>query len=114
MLFTTSAFSHIFPEIRVDAVRFIDLLLSLVPKVVVSGWTESSPMESSAVEGRAETSSAGGSQHGRRVLNGYLALFDLKGKPGGNTDSVLISNVLLIMSHRKSTCWIIIEPDIIR
>ena len=61
--------------------RLVDLLLDVFPKVVVSGWIDnSSPVDG---EGRAETSVAGGSQHGQRVLNGYLALFDLKGKPGG-------------------------------
>jgi pre-rRNA-processing protein IPI1 len=53
MLFTTSAQTHIFPEIRVDAIKVLDLLLDIIPEVVVS---------------------RGASGHGLRVLNGYLSL----------------------------------------
>jgi pre-rRNA-processing protein IPI1 len=80
----TSALSHIFPEIRVDAVKFVDILLDLVPEAVVDGWTSYGETN----EQRAETSASGASQHGKRVIDGYLALLDLKSKPGG---SVLIA-----------------------
>ncbi|KAI9060172.1 hypothetical protein FKP32DRAFT_1595567 [Trametes sanguinea] len=57
LLFTTSAQTHIFPEIRIDAVRFLDILLDHIPDVVIEGWTQH----------------ASGS-HGRRVLEGYLGI----------------------------------------
>ncbi|GJE87598.1 Ipi1-N domain-containing protein [Phanerochaete sordida] len=56
LLFTTSAQTHIFPEIRIDATRFLDLFLEIFPEVVVEGW----------VDGHAG--------HGRRVLEGYLGV----------------------------------------
>lgn len=57
ILFTTSAQTHIFPEIRIDAIRFIDLFLEVIPETLVSGWTE-------------------GSGHGNRVLDGYLGILN--------------------------------------
>jgi pre-rRNA-processing protein IPI1 len=81
LLFTSSALSHIFPEIRVDAIRFVDLMLEISPRLVVSGWIDDS--SSVDAEGRAETSVSGGSRHGQQVLRGYLGLFELKGKSGG-------------------------------
>ncbi|KAG6897355.1 hypothetical protein C0992_002281 [Termitomyces sp. T32_za158] len=40
LLFTTSAQTHIFPEIRIDAIRFIDLFLEHIPRAVTVGWVE--------------------------------------------------------------------------
>lgn len=57
ILFTTSAQTHIFPEIRIDAVRFLDLFLELIPEALVSSWTE-------------------GSGHGNRILEGYLGILN--------------------------------------
>ncbi|KAJ8521416.1 hypothetical protein ONZ45_g1840 [Pleurotus djamor] len=54
LLFTTSAQTHIFPEIRLDAIRFLDILLDRIPEAVVDGWDE------------------GKSRHGTRVLEGYF------------------------------------------
>ena len=58
LLFTTSAQTHIFPEIRIDAIRFLDLCLEVVPEVVVEGWA------------------LGANGHGRRVLEGYLGVLN--------------------------------------
>ncbi|KAJ8494635.1 hypothetical protein ONZ51_g2221 [Trametes cubensis] len=59
LLFTTSAQTHIFPEIRIDAVRFLDIFLEYIPDVVTEGWTLS-----------------GSGSHGRRVLEGYLGILN--------------------------------------
>ena len=56
LLFTTSALTHIFPEIRIDAVRFLDVFIECIPDIVVHGWSHSN------------------SSHGRRVLDGYLGV----------------------------------------
>jgi len=64
ILFTTSAQTHIFPEIRLDAVRFLDVLLERIPQVVVTGWSD------------------GASAHGARVLDGYLGLLSAGTKFG--------------------------------
>lgn len=65
LLFTASAQTHIFPEIRIDAVRFLDLLLEVVPESIVCGWNESGP------------------GHGKRVLEGYLGILSAGTKFGG-------------------------------
>lgn len=64
ILFTTSAQTHIYPEIRIDAVRFLDLFLEIVPESVVDGWTQ------------------GNSGHGKRVLEGYLGILSAGTKYG--------------------------------
>ena len=64
LLFTTSGQTHIFPEIRIDAVRFLDLYLETFPELVVCGWRD------------------GKIGHGRRVLDGYLSIFNVSTKLG--------------------------------
>ncbi|KAE9411033.1 hypothetical protein BT96DRAFT_983687 [Gymnopus androsaceus JB14] len=56
MLFTTSAQTHIFPEIRIDAVRFLNIFLEYFPEIIVSGWNSAY------------------NSHGSRVLEGYLGV----------------------------------------
>lgn len=56
MLFTTSAQTHIFPEIRLDAVKILDILLDVLPGIVTS---------------------FGVNGHGNRVLRGYLSLLQV-------------------------------------
>ncbi|KAM5530783.1 hypothetical protein V8D89_015524, partial [Ganoderma adspersum] len=59
LLFTTSAQTHIFPEIRIDAVRLLDIYLEYIPEVVTEGWMH-----------------PGGGSHGRRVMEGYLGILN--------------------------------------
>ncbi|KAG8819817.1 hypothetical protein FRC19_009501 [Serendipita sp. 401] len=53
MLYVTSALTHIFPEIRVDTIKLLDILLDVCPAIVVS---------------------PGPTGHADRVLQGYLSL----------------------------------------
>ncbi|KAH7911965.1 hypothetical protein BJ138DRAFT_1005493 [Hygrophoropsis aurantiaca] len=64
LLFTTSAQTHIFPDIRIDAIRFLDLFLEIVPDTVVEGWMD-------------------GTGHGKRVLEGYIGVLNAGTKFGG-------------------------------
>ncbi|KAK0456533.1 hypothetical protein EV421DRAFT_1753044 [Armillaria borealis] len=66
LLFTSSAQTHIFPEIRIDAIKILDLLLICIPEPVISGWNQ------------------GGDKHGARVLEGYLGLLSAGTKFGEN------------------------------
>ncbi|PBL01077.1 hypothetical protein ARMGADRAFT_1058936 [Armillaria gallica] len=66
LLFTSSAQTHIFPEIRIDAIKVLDLLLIYIPEPVISGWNQ------------------GGDKHGARVLEGYLGLLNAGTKFGEN------------------------------
>ncbi|KAL5533670.1 hypothetical protein ACEPAG_130 [Sanghuangporus baumii] len=64
LLFTASAQSHIFLEIRLDAIHLLDLLLELIPEQVVSGFWGNW---------------VGGTRagHGRKLLDGYLGLLNV-------------------------------------
>ena len=79
LLFIVSAQTHIFPEIRIDAVRFLDLLLDAVPESVACGWNESGP------------------GHGKRALEGYLGILSVGTKFGG--EEGLLSRVGDILSR---------------
>jgi len=57
-LFSTSAQTHIFPEIRIDAIRLLDILQEYTPEAVTVGWSD-----------RNE-------RHGSRVLGGYLGILN--------------------------------------
>ena len=70
LLFTTSAQTHIFPEVRIDAVRLLDIFLEYVPQLVISGWRED------------------GKGNGSRVLEGYLGILNA-GTRFGETDGKL-------------------------
>ena len=63
LLFTASAQSHIFPEIRIDAIRVLDLLLEFAPEQVVNGL----------ISPGAESKNG----HGRKLLDGYLGLLNV-------------------------------------
>ncbi|TFK57197.1 hypothetical protein OE88DRAFT_1619628 [Heliocybe sulcata] len=73
LLFTTSAQTHIFPEIRVDAVRFLDIFLDVMPDYIVKGWDES----------RADSVAS----HGSRVLDGYMGILNAGTKFGQDGSS---------------------------
>lgn len=78
VLFTTSAQTHIFPEIRIDAVRFLDLLLEHMPNTVVDGWARPS------------------GAHGRRVLEGYLGILNAGttfGESGGSWRQYILISI---------------------
>jgi pre-rRNA-processing protein IPI1 len=94
LLFTTSALSHIFPEIRIDAVKFLDLLLDLVPDLAAGGWVgeegEDLTGSKSANLGIGDPSSSN-SADGQRVLDGYLSLLSLKGRQGGKSSHLRTS-----------------------
>nr|GAT43229.1 predicted protein [Mycena chlorophos] len=57
LLFTTSAQTHIFPEIRVDAVRLLNIYLEYIPAAIVAGWDRESAT-------------------GHQVLQGYLGILN--------------------------------------
>jgi Rix1 complex component involved in 60S ribosome maturation len=63
LLFTASAQTHIFPEIQIDAIQFLDLYLDTFPDVVVCGWRD-------------------GKSHGKRILEGYLSILSAGTKLG--------------------------------
>ncbi|KAG8928396.1 hypothetical protein FRC03_012359 [Tulasnella sp. 419] len=74
LLHITSAMSHIFPEIRVDAVRFLDILLITVPEVF------------SASE--------------QRVLAGYMTILNLRSKAGEEAPALTSAGASLSPASR--------------
>ncbi|KIK93651.1 hypothetical protein PAXRUDRAFT_828751 [Paxillus rubicundulus Ve08.2h10] len=103
LLFTTSAQTHIFPEIRIDAVRFLDIFLGIVPETVVDGWDESHP------------------GHGKRALEGYLGILNAGTKMGGaegtaqatSTASVVLSpqSKLVVLRSLSSFLGLAVDPQ---
>lgn len=78
ILFASSAQTHIFPEIRIDGTRFLDLLLEQIPKSTVSGW---------------EDESVG--SNGSRILKGYLGLLNAGTRIGNVDNSTSLSTFIL-------------------
>ncbi|KAG6819451.1 hypothetical protein H0H93_011800, partial [Arthromyces matolae] len=94
LLFTTSAQTHIFPEIRIDAIRFLDLFLECIPHEVIAGWNEDS------------------NGHGSRVLEGYLGILNAGtrfGEADGPVQATSTASVVLtpasklVVLHSVST-----------
>jgi hypothetical protein len=104
LLFAASAQTHIFPEIRIDAIRFLDLLLDAVPESVVCGWNES------------------GLGHGKRVLEGYLGILSAGIKFGGGEGlSTRIDNIFIRLiapcsrsgtAQATSTTSVVLSPQV--
>jgi pre-rRNA-processing protein IPI1 len=84
ILFTTSAQTHIFPEIRIDAVRFLDLFLELVPENVVDNWIQGNP------------------GHGKRVLEGYLGILNAGTKYGDTEGEVKATSTASVVLSSQS------------
>ncbi|KAF7339386.1 Testis-expressed sequence 10 protein [Mycena sanguinolenta] len=81
LLFTTSAQTHIFPEIRVDAIRFLNLYLEYIPAAVVAGWNQS------------------GSDNGSRVLEGYLGILSAGTKFGETDGPMKATSTASVVAH---------------
>lgn len=80
LLFTSSAQTHIFPEIRIDAIRFLNIFLEYFPEVIVRGWDTAN------------------NSTGSRVLEGYLGVLSagtITGDAEGDTVAILASYVLI-------------------
>ncbi|KAF8338003.1 uncharacterized protein EI90DRAFT_3041280 [Cantharellus anzutake] len=102
MLFTASALSHIFPEVRIDAVRLLDVFLEVIPEEVVGGcFGPSNSGSYSAHYAQDESSSKGNVQHGRRLLDGYLAQLDIKSKPEEKGPFSSMSSLMLSTSSKS-------------
>lgn len=69
MLFITSAQTHIYPAIRIDAIRFIDVFLERAPDIIVQNWLQ------------PDTT-------GSRVLEGYLSLLNSSSKSWSGSQGI--------------------------
>ena len=103
LLFTTSAQTHIFPEIRIDAIRFLNIFLEHIPNAVITGWN------------------ADNNGHGARVLEGYLGILNAGTKFGegdGWCSTRVYSPDYLIFCHNAgqlqatSTASVVITPAV--
>lgn len=86
LLFTTSALSHIYPEVRLDAVKVLDVCLEILPRTATSGWENAvfkmANANSSAAGTTSATNAAGPSTaahqpHGERIMNCFLNLLGI-------------------------------------
>jgi hypothetical protein len=80
VLFTASAQTHIFPEVRIDAVRFLDIYLEYFPDTLVEGWKD------------------GGHTHGGRILEGYLGLLNTS-LTSANCEGTTILHIMVHFNH---------------
>lgn len=69
LLQTSSALSHIFPEIRLDAARLVNLFLEHIPKHVTSSWPSHT---STILEGLRLTVGLGGDKGASSTQSGRL------------------------------------------
>lgn len=86
LLFITSALSHIYPEVRLDAIKVLDICLENFSDIVTAGWENSVfKMASISATGppATRTSSAPGPSstshqpHGERIMNCFLNLLGI-------------------------------------
>ncbi|KAG8811998.1 hypothetical protein FRC17_002243, partial [Serendipita sp. 399] len=78
MLYVTSALTHIFPEIRIDAIKILDILLDVCPGIVMS---------------------SGPNGHAHRVLQGYLGL--LVGDVMRSDDEIINTSAVTLSAQSK-------------
>ncbi|KAL7417489.1 hypothetical protein BDY24DRAFT_375058 [Mrakia frigida] len=77
LLHTSSALCHIFPEIRIDAVKILGVIMTVCPKECVDGW---------GVEG--------GRGMGVRVGEGLMGVLGLGGGPSSSSQNTSSSSTL--------------------
>ncbi|UZJ51108.1 hypothetical protein CBS101457_000428 [Exobasidium rhododendri] len=96
LLYTTSALSHIYPDIRLDAVRILDLLyIALGPQVTI-GWQHSMHKSSDSSQ---PSSGEANQEHGERVLRCYLSLLGLS---SSSTSSISATSSFVVSSDLSS------------
>ncbi|GAC99791.1 hypothetical protein PHSY_007394 [Pseudozyma hubeiensis SY62] len=115
LLFTTSALSHIYPEVRLDAIKILDVCLDALPHIATVGWENAvhkmANAISSAAHGPTQSNPAGPSNashqpHGERIMNCYLNLLGITQKSGSAasitaTDLAPGAKLLIIKSLRS-------------
>ncbi|KAL9933966.1 hypothetical protein V8E36_007048 [Tilletia maclaganii] len=82
ILYTISALSHIFTEVRIDALRILDLLLDYIPTAVVGDWNgfahaaRLGPASGSEAQGSSTRTSTAGSK-GQQVITCILTILGI-------------------------------------
>ncbi|CCF50861.1 hypothetical protein NDA10_003305 [Ustilago hordei] len=115
LLFTTSALSHIYPEVRLDAVRVLDACLDILPHTATSGWENAvfkmaSAISTTATSTATPNNAAGPSiashqPHGERIMNCFLSLLGITQRSSAaasitSTDLVPGTKLLILRSLR--------------
>lgn len=115
LLFTTSALSHIYPEVRLDAIRVLDVCLEILPQAAISGWENAvfkMTTASASAYGNGPSSNAAGPStashqpHGERIMNCYLNLLGITRRSGAAasttaTDLAPGAKLLILKSLRN-------------
>ena len=89
LLFTASGLSHIFPEVRLDSIKFLDILMDFIPESVCQGWAGHS------------NSSHLTSMGGKQIIDCYTALLNAKGDdkgPAGGSTITTTANAMFTLS----------------
>lgn len=90
LFFTTSAMSHIYPEIRHDAVRVLNILLEVFPESIALPWGYTSTAgEMSSAEDNLPA----------KILECYLALLHIRSGIASNGLRTDMSPAVRVLSH---------------
>ncbi|GAC75662.1 uncharacterized conserved protein [Moesziomyces antarcticus T-34] len=111
LLYTTSALSHIYPEVRLDAIKVLDVCLDVLPHTATSGWQDAVFNMSKASTSTAATPVAAGPStsahqpHGERIMNCFLNLLGVTRRSGNAvsitaTDLAPAAKLLILRSLR--------------
>lgn len=106
LLHTSSALSHIFPEIRIDAVKIVGILLGVCPKECVDGWVEGRGLGARVGEGLMGVLGLGGSRDSvstSQTTSGSNALRPQAKQTVLSTLSTFLSHALSAPSSTAST-----------
>lgn len=93
LLQTSSALSHIFPDIRLDACRLVHLLLAHVPSHVTGSWPHAS-------------SSSAGTAGGATILEGLRLAIGLGGDKGTNAQIGRLSPAAKLVTLKAMLAFI--------
>lgn len=74
IFFTTSALAHIYPEVRFDAIKVLNLLLDVCSPSLKLDWTS----EQGSSTAFASSSTSSEQNHSQRVLECYLSLLHVR------------------------------------
>ncbi|TIA82131.1 hypothetical protein E3P89_01275 [Wallemia ichthyophaga] len=92
LLFTASGLSHIFPEVRLDSIKFLDILIDFIPQFVINGWAVASSSTNPTSIG------------GRQIIECYLALLSAKGDdkgPAAGSTVTTTANAMFTLSVKS-------------
>src|SRR4051794_21980153 len=82
LLQISSGLSHIFPQIRLDACRLINVLLGVVPSYIVGSWPYVSATSSAGTTVASERTGSSATANGEILMDGLRSAIGIGGAKG--------------------------------